>query len=84
MITVALRTTASNGFVGPLTLTATGLPEGVTALFTPSTIENPAAGASSLRLTASAAAQEGVRTITLVATSASGAVETAAVSLMVY
>jgi hypothetical protein len=81
---IALGTTASSGFPGAVKLTVTGLPAGVTALFTPPTIANPAAGISWLRLTASAAAQEGVRTITIVATSASGLVETAAVSLMVY
>ena len=50
-VVVALGTAVTNGFSGALNLTVTGLPTGVTAVFTPQTITNPAAGNSSLRLT---------------------------------
>jgi hypothetical protein len=80
-VVIALGTTAANGFSGALNLTVTGLPAGVTAVFTPATITNPALGSSSLRLTSAATTPEGTRIITIAATSATGAVQTATVQL---
>lgn len=51
----------AGGFSGGVTLSATGLPAGVTALFTP----NPASNSSTLRLTASGTATVGPATITI-------------------
>jgi hypothetical protein len=53
----------------------------VTAIFTPQRIANPAAGSSSLRLTASALAQTGAKAITIVATSDAGTVQTTTVTV---
>jgi hypothetical protein len=53
--------TSVNGFSGGVTLSATGLPSGVTAAFSP----NPATSTSTLTLTASAAAVVGTSTITI-------------------
>ena len=53
------------GFSGPVTLTASGMPSGVTAAFA----TNPATGSSLLTLTASSTATTGAATITIQGTS---------------
>jgi len=53
--------TPANGFSGSVTLSATGLPSGVTAAFSP----NSATGTSALTLTASATATTGTSTVTV-------------------
>jgi hypothetical protein len=83
-VLIGIATSTTGGFLGDLRLTVTGLPTGVSAIFTPSGIGNPSAGSSSLRLTAPALAQVGTKTITIVATSTGGAVRTAAVNLTVH
>jgi pseudomonalisin len=83
-VLVPIVTSVSGGFSGPLNLTATGLPAGVTAIFTPPTITNPEGGSSSMRLTAQQTVREGTTPITIVATSATGAVATTTVSLTVH
>ena len=54
-----------NGFSGSVSLSASGLPSGVTAAFNP----NPATGSSTLTLTASATATTGTATVTVTGTS---------------
>jgi uncharacterized membrane protein len=83
-VLVAITTSTTGGFLGDLSLTVTGSPTGVSAIFTPPGIGNPSAGSSSLRLTAPALAQVGTKTITIVATSRAGAVRTATVNLTVH
>jgi hypothetical protein len=56
-----------NGFSGSVTLSASGLPSGVTAAFTP----NPTTTTSALTLTASATAALGTSTVTITGTSGS-------------
>jgi len=56
-----------NGFSGNVTLTASGLPKGVTASFSP----NPATSTSILTLTASASATQETATVTITGTSGS-------------
>ena len=56
-----------NGFSGSVSLTATGLPKGVTAVFSP----NPATTSSVLTLTASSTAKAGTVTVTIKGTSGS-------------
>jgi hypothetical protein len=56
-----------NGFSGSVTLSASGLPSGVTAAFTP----NPTTTTSALTLTASATATTGTVTVTITGTSGS-------------
>jgi subtilase family serine protease len=64
--TSTITVTDQGGFTGGVTLVATGLPTGVTALFSP----NPATTTSTLTLTASAAATAGTATVTITGTSA--------------
>lgn len=62
-----ITVTPQNGFTGAVTLTASGLPSGVTAAFNP----NPATTTSTLTLTASATATTGTSTVTITGTSGS-------------
>jgi hypothetical protein len=62
-----ITVTGQNGFTGSVTLTASGLPSGVTASFTP----NPTTGSSALTLTASTSAAPGTATVTIKGTSGS-------------
>jgi subtilase family serine protease len=57
----------SNGFAGSVTLSATGMGNGVTAAFNP----DPATGTSTLTLTASSTATTGTRTVTITGVSGS-------------
>ena len=50
--TVTMLVTGSGGFSSSVTLSASGLPSGLTAAFTPSTIASPGSGSSSLKLSA--------------------------------
>lgn len=59
--TSTITITPSNGFSGSVTLSASGLPNGVTAQFSP----NPATTTSTLTLTASASAATGTVTVTI-------------------
>jgi hypothetical protein len=63
--TDTIGVTAVNGFMGSVTLTASGLPTGVTAAFSP----NPATVSSVLTLTASSAAAPGSYPIAITGTS---------------
>jgi subtilase family serine protease len=83
-VLIPITASATGGFTGDLSLTVTGLPTGVSAIFTPQRLSNPAGGSSSLRLTAPALAQVGARVITIVATSDAGAVQTTSVTLTVH
>ena len=76
--TSTITITPSNGFNGNVTLSATGLPSGVTAGFSP----NPATSSSTLTLTASATAATGTATVTITGTSGS-LTETTTISLTV-
>jgi subtilase family serine protease len=59
--TSTITVTPSNSFSGNVTLSASGLPSGVTAAFSP----NPATSTSALTLTASATAATGTVTVTI-------------------
>ena len=63
--TSTITITSVNGFSGSVTLSASGLPTGVTAAFSP----NPATSNSTLTLTASAKAAKGTATVTITGTS---------------
>ena len=65
--TSSINVTPQNGFNGNVSLSATGLPSGVTASFNP----NSTAAASTLTLTASSAAATGTVTVTITGTSGS-------------
>jgi subtilase family serine protease len=59
--TTTIKVTPTNGFTGSVTLSVSGLGNGVTAAFSP----NPATGTSTLTLTASSSATTGTRTVTI-------------------
>src|SRR6202023_5638 len=59
--------TPQNGFSGNVSLSASGLPSGVSASFNP----NPATASSTLTLTASGTAATGTATVTITGTSGS-------------
>jgi uncharacterized membrane protein len=63
--TSTITITSSNGFNSSVTLAASGLPDGVTAAFSP----NPGTTSSTLTLTASATATTGAATVTITGTS---------------
>src|SRR5207344_2074605 len=65
--TSSINITPQNGFNGNVSLSATGLPSGVTASFNP----DSTAAASTLTLTASSAAATGTVTVTITGTSGS-------------
>jgi uncharacterized membrane protein len=64
-VTDTIAVVPQNGFTGSVNLSATGLPNGVTASFVP----NPTTGTSVLRLTASSTATAGPATVTVTGTS---------------
>src|ERR1051325_3836657 len=82
--TAAMTTNVSvkNGFSGQVALTVGGLPTGVTASFSPSTLSAPGSGTSTLTFTASSSAKAGTYPVTVTASSG-GTSKTAAVSLVV-
>ena len=65
--TSTITVTDLNGFTGSVSLTASGLPSGVTAVFGP----NPTSTTSTLTLTASSTATTGSATVTITGTSGS-------------
>jgi uncharacterized membrane protein len=71
--TSTLTITSQNSFNAATTLSATGLPSGVTAAFSPNPLTPPANGnaTSTLTLTASATATTGTATVTVTGTSGS-------------
>jgi subtilase family serine protease len=71
--TSTITITSQNGFSSATTLTATGLPSGVTAAFSPNPVTPPAnsSATSTLTLTASATATTGTATVTVTGTSGS-------------
>jgi len=64
-----LNVTVSGGFNASVSFTATGLPTGVTATFTPTSLAAPGSGTSVLKLTASSTAKVGTYTASISATS---------------
>jgi subtilase family serine protease len=69
--TLTLMTAPTSGFSAAISLSVTGLPSGVTAVFTPATIGAPGSGSSSLKLTAGSRVKAGNYTATVSATSGS-------------
>ncbi len=60
-----ITTAGSNGFKSSVTLSATGLPAGVTAIFSPSSIAAPGGGTSTLTLRTTSAASGGNYAVTI-------------------
>lgn len=80
--TTTVSTTVSGGFNSVVSLSATGLPAGVTAAFSPTSIAAPGSGSSTLTFTASSTATVGTSTITINA-SGGGVSHSTTVSLTV-
>ena len=80
--TSAITSTVTGGFNSAVVLSASGLPSGVTAGFSPASIAAPGSGTSTLTLTASSSATAGTYAVTVTGTGG-GATETAIVSFTV-
>ncbi len=78
-VTLTVKTSGSNGFSSPVALSISGLPSGLTAIFTPATIGSPGSGNSKLKLTASSTMTAGTATLTVTATGG-GLVKTATIA----
>ncbi len=63
--TSTISTTVSGGFNSAISLSASGLPAGVTAAFSPASIAAPGSGSSTLTFTASSTATTGTSTVTI-------------------
>jgi uncharacterized membrane protein len=77
-----ISTTVSGGFNSAVSLSASGLPAGVTASFNPTSIAAPGSGSSTLTLTASSTATAGSATVTVTATGG-GVTHTVTIALTV-
>ena len=66
---ISLNVTVSGGFDAAVAFSVTGLPSGVSAIFTPAKLYPPGSGSSVLKLTASSRAKAGVYSATVSATS---------------
>ncbi|MFZ1085280.1 MAG: protease pro-enzyme activation domain-containing protein [Terracidiphilus sp.] len=79
--TSTITETVANGYNTSVTLSASGLPNGVTALFSPTSLTG--AGTSTLTFTAASTAAPGTYTISVTGTPASGTAKTATLTLTV-
>jgi cardiolipin synthase len=77
-----ITATISGGFSSAISLSASGMPAGVTAGFNPATIAAPGSGSSALTFTAGSGAAAGLYSITITGTGG-GLTETTSVSLTV-
>ncbi len=80
--TATITTGGTGGFNSAVSLSASGLPAGVTASFAPASIAAPGSGSSTLTLTASSTATTGAATVTVTATGG-GVTHTTTVALTV-
>jgi len=80
--TSTITTSVSGGFNSSISLSASGMPSGVTASFNPSSIAAPGSGSSTLTLSVSSSASAGTYSITITGTGG-GLTETTSVSLTV-
>ena len=80
--TSTITTTVSGGFSNAISLSASGLPTGATATFSPTSIAAPGSGTSTLTLTAGSATTVGTYTVTITGTGGSST-HTATVSFSV-
>jgi hypothetical protein len=81
--TSTITATPSGGFDGSITLSASGLPSGVTGSFNPSSIPAPGSGSSTLTLTVSSSAAAGTYTVNVIGTGTGGVVANTSVALTV-
>jgi uncharacterized membrane protein len=77
-----VSTSVSGGFNSAISLSATGLPSGVTASFNPASIAAPGSGSSTLTFSASSTATTGTTNVTVTATGG-GITHTATIALTI-
>ena len=80
--TATITTAVFDGFDAAISLSASGLPSGVTASFSPMSIPAPGSGSAMLTLSASASTAAGSYTITIIG-NGGGLKETASISLTI-
>jgi hypothetical protein len=80
--TTSISTAVSGGFNSAVSLSASGLPAGVTAAFSPASIAAPGGGSSTLTFSASSTATTGAKAVTVTATGG-GVTHTTSVTLTV-
>jgi len=80
--TTTISTSVSGGFNSAISLSASGLPSGVTASFNPGTIAAPGSGSSTLTFSASSTATTGTTNVTVTATGG-GITHTATIALTI-
>lgn len=80
--TSTITSTVTGGFNNAVALSASGLPSGVTAGFSPATIAAPGSGSSTLTLTAASSAAAGTYTVTVTGTGG-GVTQTTTITLTV-
>ena len=80
--TATISTTVSGGFNSAVSLSASGLPAGVTAGFSPASIAAPGGGSSTLTFTASSTAAIGTSNVTVTA-AGGGVTHTATIALTI-
>jgi pseudomonalisin len=68
---VTLSITVSGGFNAAVSFSVTGLPSGVSSVFTPSTLSAPGSGSSVLKITAASSVKAGAYSVTVSAASGS-------------
>jgi pseudomonalisin len=68
---ISVVVTVSGGFNAAVSFSITGLPNGVTATFTPASLSAPGSGNSTLKLTAASSAKAGIYSATVAASSGS-------------
>ncbi|MGA8216744.1 MAG: protease pro-enzyme activation domain-containing protein [Candidatus Sulfotelmatobacter sp.] len=62
---ITLKVTVSGGFDAAVSFSVTGLPSGVSSVFTPVTLSAPGSGSSVLKITASGSAKAGTYSVTV-------------------
>jgi kumamolisin len=80
---VVVTTAVTGGFNNAISLSATGLPSGVTGSFSPSSIKAPGSGTSNFTLTVSKSAKNGTYSITITG-AGGGSTHTTVFTLHVY
>jgi len=80
--TASINTAVFDGFDAAIALSASGLPSGVTASFSPTSIPAPGSGSSSVKLSVASSAPAGTYTVTITG-SGGGLKDTASISLTV-
>jgi phospholipase C len=81
--TSTITSTTSGGFDGSISLSASGMPSGVTASFKPTSIAAPGSGSSTLTLVVSKSAATGTYTINIIGSGSGGVAADTTVSLTV-